>query len=85
MRAKHIVGEVSVGWPQPGIRIKQAKDSMTGVIANRFENLIAYHEQRGYALESWKFSQVCPEPCHIIETIVAVFVATSQEAREKFD
>lgn len=84
MRATRIVAEVSVNWPQQTPTPDLVKPTATGVISNRFENVIAHNEQRGYKLESWKFSQVCLDKDHMVETIVAVFVATSEQAGEQY-
>lgn len=80
MRSKRIVAEMSINWPQQTTMTGLVKPTATGVISNRFEDVIAYNEQRGYELESWKFSQVCIDKDHMIETIVAVFVATSEQS-----
>jgi hypothetical protein len=65
-----IVAEVSTTWI--------AGESKAGVLATRFEQVIAVNEDRGYTLESWQFRQtviyleIDGRP-QLVETIIAVF------------
>lgn len=63
-----IVAEISKTW------VGGAHDSRA-LISQKFEELLEVNRQRGYHMESWKFSQVwMPEARQVVETIIAVFV-----------
>lgn len=73
---RRIVAEVSVTW--------QDGDSKHGLLAQRFEDVIAVNWARGYALESWQLSQsAIPASAYIgaqlVELVIAVFVQPDEE------
>lgn len=65
-RPRMIVAEVSK-------RYVKGVDDDSGVIAARFELVIAANAERGYRLRDWKLVAVATDPLSIYETIVAVF------------
>jgi hypothetical protein len=72
---KFIVAEVSRTWPKPSLESDPT-------ISQKFEQVLAANNERGYELESWDFTTVttqmfdknerCVGNC-ITETIIAVF------------
>jgi hypothetical protein len=61
-----IVAEISLNYTSEAPEWKAP-------ISRLFERLIAYNRARGYALESWQFSQVMTADFVLTETIIAVF------------
>lgn len=60
-----IVAEISKNWPVvPGEKL----------LCQQFEGVIETNRMRGYRLHDWRFSQACPEPGSMVETIIAIFV-----------
>lgn len=65
-----IVAEVSKTWPG-------GKSDSAILLSHKFEQVIERNRQRGFHLESWKFSQIfIPDAKQVVETIIAVFVRT---------
>ena len=64
---RRIVAEVSTNW-------RRDTTSPENILAARFEHVISVNRERGYELESWRFSQIEVEEWTLTETIIAVFV-----------
>lgn len=75
-----IVAEISVTWPKENIA--------GGLLANRFEDVIAINQKRGFVLLDWKMSSTMvptrpPNPQYqLIETIIATFKRRPEAAAD---
>ena len=83
MRPRTIVAEVSKNW-NPGIGSPYREDGE--LVSQKFEDVIATNEERGYRLKSWQLVSTFTHSDYgssVNETIVAVFELQGRAAREE--